>query len=373
MNRSTRMTPAFLSALVLTAGLAFGQAATETKTAKPTEPVLKGPAVKDNSMPGVRGQFGPDAARGKDARGMRGPNPQIFREAVMSLRNDSTPDELRLTATQEETIKLIGEDTRRTMQEFGTKHIEEVRELLKDLPPQERQKAQMFLRARAGVLGGPMGRGPNAEGPEGRPEGREARRPGGPRGEGFRPEGPADGEMMPPPPKGADGMKAEGMSEPKDAAPLTEEQKKEQAAKAEKAKARLKEIMESAPKREDAESKVNAILSDGQKDLVQKRIAEMQKKAEERAAERRPGRGRPGGEGEGRPGAKGGKELSPEQQAQREARRTEMREKLKNMSPEERKAYIEDMRAKRAEKGGKGPRGERKPAPDAERVTPPSP
>ena len=380
MKRSAWM----VAALVMSAGMAFGQATTTEKTTKAAEPVLKGPEVKDNSLPGTKGQFGPDGAKGKEVRGMQGPNPMLFRQAVMSLKNKETPEELRLTPTQEDSISLITDDAQRTNVEYRTKHMDEVRELMKDLPPQERQKAEMLLRARGaggpGGPGGPQGRqgrpaGPDgapADGPQGR-QGRPQRGPEGGKPEGFRPEGPVNDEMMPPP---KDGEKA---AKPGEA--LTPEQVKEREAKAEKAKARLKEIMESAPKPQDAQSRMYAILSDGQKTLVDKRLAEMTTKQQQQQANRRGGQGKPGEAGAKRPGGKRGGangEAGPDGQqapanAQREARRAEMREKMQNMTPEERKAFIEDMRAKREARRGQGKPGGAKPAPDKDSLTPPAP
>lgn len=375
MNRNNRMSSAFVGALVLTAGMAFGQAATETKSAKPADekPVLKGPEVKDNSLPGTRGQFAPgNNARGKDALAMRGPNPRLFRQAVMSLKNEQTPEDLRLTPTQEQALNLITDDTRRTAEEYRGKHMDEVRELMKDLSPQDRQKAEMLLRMAGGRPG---------------PGGPEARQQGGPRrGEGFRPEGPngrpqggpkegPDGEMMPPPLK--DGPAAKGEAKPDaDAKPLTEEEKQEKEAKAERAKARLKEIMESAPKPQDAESRVYAVLTDGQKALVEKRMTEMQAQQQKQAAERRGGKGEAGqraGRGQRGQAGEDRPQLTEEQKAQREAKRAEMREKLKNMSPEERKAFLDDMRAKRQARQDKNKPGESKPAPGTDSINPPAP
>jgi len=385
MKRSAWM----VAALVMSAGMAFGQATTE-KAVKPAEPVLKGPEVKDNSLPGTKGQFGPDGAKGKEVRGMQGPNPMLFRQAVMSLKNKETPEDLRLTPTQEDSINLISDDAQRTNTEYRTKHMDEVRELMKDLPPQERMKAEMLLRARgAGGPGGPQGRAGRPAGPDGAPgdgpqgrQGRPQRGPGpdGVKPEGFRPEGPANDEMMPPPPKDGEKAGPDGGVKAEKPDALTPEQIKEREAKAEKAKARLKEIMESAPKPQDAQSRVYAILSDGQKALVDKRLAEMTAKQQQQQANRRGGQGKPGEAGAKRPGGRRGAqgEAGPDGQqapanAERDARRAEMREKMQNMTPEERKAFIDEMRAKREARRGQGKPGEAKPAPGTDNVTPPAP
>lgn len=113
--------------------------------------------------------------------------------------------------------------------------------------------------------------------------------------------------------------------------------------KAEAARDRLEQIFENAPKPKDAQSKVWALLTDAQRPVLQAEIERLKKEG--------PGAGRPGGAEAGAPG--------------------DMREKLKNMSPEERQKFIAEMRQRRG--AGRAAEGQPKPAPGPGDVNVPPP
>lgn len=106
-------------------------------------------------------------------------------------------------------------------------------------------------------------------------------------------------------------------------------------AKAKDAREQLKNLVENAPKPADTHAAILAVLTAEQKTYVQEQGEKM------RARGPREGRGEGRGEGEG---MGEGQRLSPEQ-----------REKLKNMSPEERREALKKMReGKEGEGRGKG-------------------
>ncbi len=325
---------------------------------------LKGPKVKDSGVPGESRNFG-GGGEGKFDRERILPH-RAFMRAFEVVRGEDA-GALRLTEKQESELKAIEDSFRAEMDKYREEHREEAKKLIADLPPQERRRALELLGGPGGPGGqdGPRGerRGPGAErGPEGRgPEGRgpagggpdgekgPRQRPGqpgqpGPRG-GER-GGDGRGERR----GGPDGPRGERPADaPMDGGPMDgprgerggERGEKPDPAKAEAAKARLKELFEGAPKPDDSHSKMFAVLTADQKAAVEKELErvkqEMQQRREEMYKERV------------KKEIKGkmdemGDDASPEKV--REMIRNlpaEEREKIKAMSPEERREYVKKL------------------------------
>lgn len=275
------------------------------KPAKQEDP-LKGPKVDDGGVPGERRRF-TDSQGGPRERMQRELPTRAYVRAIESLKGESVPAADRLTAEQETKIKSIAQDFEKSQREYREKNREEVRGLLPKLTEEERRRA-------AALLGQWGGRGEGQRRGEGR----------GP--EGAKPMGEQDGMMSEPAPSAAD---------------------------SDAAKARLREIADGAPKAADAHAKMFAVLSGSQKELVQKELVKIREQTQNR----------PAGGQQGRPAAGGGPVTSiddpriPEQ----------MRERLKNMSPEDREAALkriserianaEGDQRRRGGQGGEGQQG----------------
>jgi len=264
--------------------------------------VLKGPDVKDGAAPGKNRKFAEKGGGGKGAYEQREVPMRQYARAFQILKADGksgkVADGAALTVDQEEEITSLVKDYGSSVQAFRKDNDAEIKELVRVLPPEERRKVM----AKLGELGGPgQGAGRGAGGPDA-PKGKKPAK-------GERPD--ADGDAM------NDGPRERASQAEIDAA-----------------MARLKELGAEAPKASDAQTKMWAVLNDQQKPLVKAELERMKVEAEKRRGERVGD-----GNGEGGPGAG----MTPE-----------MREKLKNMSPEERREAIQEFRKKRQAEGGGG-------------------
>lgn len=269
--------------LTLLAGSLIG-----VQTARADDDGLGGPKVKDNSVPGNRGKLG-DGSR---ERGEGRPQaPRAFIRAVESLKAESTPAELRLTAEQESKIKTLREEFEAKVQAYRDANKDEVIKLREDVGPRERRRIDEMLRG-----------------------------PG---------EGPREGARREERPKGEPGDDMMGEGKPVDEA------------KAEAARKRLREIMEASPQPTEVQTAVMGVLTEQQKEHVRTTMEKMAKERQEEMGQR----------GEGML-----ERLSPED-----------REKIKNMSPEERREFIREKMKERGEgeqgegRRGRGKGGEQKP------------
>jgi len=272
--------------LFLIAGLALATSlpAMAQTPPKTDEPVLSGPKVKEDGVPGEQRQFSPGRSKGKDMMGGEIPH-RNFMRAVESLKT-SEDMAVRLTTEQQSQIREINEGFVATTAEYRAEHRDEVRELLTKLTPEDRRRAQEFL---------------NRSG--------ENRRPELDKRKNVPKKGGEDGSM-------------EAKTDPK-----TGEQARE----------RMKELLAGAPNPADTHAKIHAVLTDAQKQAFK---GELQKVREEMEARRKP-------EGKDAPKApaKDGKEAKdgkgPKNIDINDPRIPEKaRERLKNMSPEEREEAI---------------------------------
>lgn len=297
--------------------------------------VLRGPQVRDNSVPGTKGKFG-GTGNQKEQRAQQPIPPRMMMEAIGVLKKDPTPQELRLTAEQETKIQDVHEDFRAKQKAFVDQHRDEIMKLRSELGPDAKKKIDERLRALPGFGG-------RAGGPDGTPgdnaKGRPERRPG--KGGGPGPGGGAGGD---------DAMK--------------ETSPADQSA----ALAKLKELAEKAPDAKDAQTRAWAVLTDGQKPIVEKELARLRKEGGARGPGA-PDAGGPGGDRlpPGVIGADGKVDMSKLP--------PRLRERLEKMSPEEREKAIQrlkervDAGRKGAGKGGNGA----KPAPEMDDVQVPAP
>ncbi len=325
------------SILMCVCGVAWGQAS--GTSAPKDEPVLKGPAVDDHSVPGQRGKFGgPGQGKGKERE--QALPPRLMIQAIEVLKKDSTPAEARLTDAQEQKIRAVQEEFRSSQREFVQANREEIVKLRSQLGPEARKKVDERLRSLPGI-GGP-GRGPGgADKALGRPDGK---------GKGQEPKADEKDDMM------------------QQAAPAQQEA----------AIARLKELVEKAPDPKDAQTKAWAVLSDPQKAIVKKEIERLRMQGPDRKGGPKPDGAAPGGEHPGPmlpPGA-----IGPDGKLDMSKLPPRMRERLESLTPEQREAAIKRLQQKgrpgAGEKGGvKRERAEdgSKPAPSMDEVDVPKP
>lgn len=305
-------------ALVASAGLAVAQDSNRPARDKPAGAPLGGPAVRDAGIPGEKRSFANTGKSPRDRMESRGVPARVFMQAINVIRGDQVGEGARLTAGQEELIRAVQADFQSSMKSYMDAHRDEVSALRSQLSPESRAKFDQ--RTRAAGLGGPGG-------PEGRagkakrtPDGRPAKKGGA----------------------GAD-HPAEEMDAPGKPAPGAPGS----AGNDEAVKRRLVELMEAAPKAKDAQAKVMSALSEPQKALVKTEIERLRKKGEQ---DRSPGAA-----------AAPGTDMP--------ALPENARERLKNMTPEQREEAMKRLRERR----GQGQGGQAKPAPGIDEVDVPAP
>lgn len=350
--RSASLLGLGLSAVLLTS--LAGTANAQLDGSPPGQPALRGPDVRDDSVPGQKRRFGPGKAQGKDRLDDRGTPPRIFMQALRILKDNDTPGDARLTPAQDEKLQAIGRGFREEVKAYMDQHHQEIQGLREKIGPEANAKIDGKLR-NAGFPGASGKNGPQGR-PEGRPEGKGGKRSprdGGPNGglngtsNGGR-DGGLDGEHMQPPlnDQAGDGQKLSRGKPRKEGKLIADDLAAAQ---------RLKEIMDAAPKFKDSEAQAWALLTETQRPIVQDELARLRENGPSRL---NPGQGRP---------SKGG----PDGALDAKEGREKMRERLENLSLEEReqmKQKIQDRRAKR------GPaNGQPKPPPPMEDVDVPTP
>lgn len=309
---------------------------------------LKGPKVKDSGVPGESRNFG-GGGDGKFDREQILPH-RAFMRAFEVVRGEDA-GALRLTEKQEAELKAIEDSFRAEMDKYRAEHREEAKRLIADLPPQERRRAMELLGGPGGPGAerrGPEGRGPAGGGPDGEkgPRQRPGQRGGEGRGErrggpdGPKGERPADAPM--------DGGPMDGPRDERGGEPRGERGEKPDPAKAEAAKARLKELIEAAPKADDTHSKMFAVLTAEQKAAVEKELEQVKKDMQQRREEMYKERVKKDIKGKI---DEMGDDAAPEKV--REMIRNlpaEEREKIKAMSPEERREYVKKLIVEKKQK-----------------------
>jgi hypothetical protein len=261
--------------------------------------LLGGPKVKDAGVPGENRRFTEGQGSGRD-RAREIPH-RLFMQSLDVLRGESA-GEIKLTGEQEDQIKTIDREFADSVRAYREEKKDEFRQLRETLPPAERRRLDEFARAPGAdrPQGERRGRGPDKDGPE-------------------------------------DAMSAKPSKE-----------------NAEAARQKLKEMIEGAPKPADAHAKIFGVLTQAQKDAVTKRFGKIREDMESRRDEMR-ARAMVEKRLKDRD-AEEAKEGSPRERMEallasipREERQ-QIREKLRDMSPEERRAYLQELQAKYAPK-----------------------
>jgi hypothetical protein len=256
-------------------------------------PPLKGPSVKDGSVPGEQRRF---AGGGGVRERMQGEIPhRLFRQALDSLRGEDVPEGVRLTQDQDRRLREIEQTFFNEMAMFREQHANEVRTLIAKLAPEDRRRAAEFLR-------GPGRPGADRPGPRAETEEKE-KAPGG----------------------GA------GKADP-------------EAAKV--ARERLKEILQSAPKAVEVHAKMIAVLSDAQRDAFKANLERLRKEAQQSHEDGM--RAKPGKEGGKAENGKARLNIG-ERGARGEDLPPRLKDRLRNMTPEERAEAIKRFRERRKE------------------------
>ncbi len=106
------------AALIVLSGTALAEPPANTNTDR--EPALRGPAVRDGGVPGMRRHFGDEGnMQGRMANRMP---PQVFIRALDAVRGDKVDEAVRLTPEQDQKIRAIMDDFRASMQKFHEEH-----------------------------------------------------------------------------------------------------------------------------------------------------------------------------------------------------------------------------------------------------------
>lgn len=212
---------------------------------------LKGPSGDDKSVPGETRKFGGPGGDRKERAAQMPVRHPMFMQALDVLRGDKAEESVRLTAEQDEKIAGIDRDMKAKAEAFRAEHGEEIRGLVSKLTPEDKRRFAALL----GQMGQP-GRGERAKG-AGRPA--AGQREGVKRPNAERASKPAEGD--------------DAMMQTPDAA------------SAEQAREKLRTLMETAPRPEDAHKAIFGVLTEAQRPLVQAEIERMRKEMEQRAAE----------------------------------------------------------------------------------------
>jgi hypothetical protein len=287
---------------VLTLTLLAGSALCTSALSTPAfaDDGLGGPKVKDESVQGQPRKLAgvPGAREGAQRVPHRG-----FLRALLSLQKDDAPAGLRLSEGQLAAIRQANEQFVNSVQDYVGKNKATIEQLRDQLPAPERQRVDGFFRMAEDIVSlrdMSEANQPAKGGAEPRPEGSERQR------------GPGRGEG-----KGKEGKGKQDSS--KQDEPKPDEPKGDEAQQRE-AREQLRTLMEGAPKPADAHAAMIAVLSEEQKAYVKEQGNKQRGQGEGR---------RPGGRGE----AGEGPRLTEEQ-----------REKLRSMSPEERREFLKKLR-----------------------------
>ncbi len=132
---------AILTSCLLSGGAAVGTASAQSPTDKTVEPALKGPAVgarPDGKGKGT-GEFGPDAVAKKASTRASAPVTMAeFVKAIETLRNAPTPEANRLTADEDARIKAALAEQEQASKAYLDAHRQEIDALRSKLSATDR-------------------------------------------------------------------------------------------------------------------------------------------------------------------------------------------------------------------------------------------
>lgn len=241
---------------------------------------------------------------------------RVFMKALEVIRGEQASEDVRLTAEQNEQLKAHMDGYQAEVAKFREANGEKIRALAAKLSPEDRKKAMQRLAPYLNERGGRPGE-----------KGDKKARPGN--------DKPAD-EM---------------------GDPMTPVDEKESNG----AMYQLKKLAENAPNQANVQAKLWTVLTDAQKPLVQKELERIQKEQREK---NKPADG-------AKPGEPGADPIMDNPRIPQE-----LKDKLKDMTPEERRAALREYRQKRQQDGkGKQPEkgGEKLPPPGMDDVEVPAP
>jgi len=365
-------------------GLAMGQGEQPGRR----EPPLRGPQVVDRMPPGSQSRFGGEEG-GRDRMEQARIPHDLYLRAVLSLDAPETPEHLRLTEGQRLRIQELQEAFRRDMRAHLEQHAGEFRGQLRQDRPIDRP-AQPDARPDGPRQGRPDARpAPDArpdarpgDAPGQRPDARPIqRRQGEP---GVRPEVRPEGRPDARP--GPDARPAPQRVEPGAVrSPMDEAERRARAQ-------RIAEIRRSGPQIADVEAKVWNLLTEPQQAHVGARLDEVRREIDARRDEayremmtdrlraEREARGVQGGPpGAGDPARRRAvleaieRGEIPAELLERLPERA--RERLRAMSPEDRRRAVERLMERRfgEDRPGQAAPGQRRPPPPMDTVDVPDP
>jgi hypothetical protein len=189
-------------------------------------PPLKGPVVKDGSVPGENRSFG-GGGKGLRERAQQETPHRLFMAALGSLRGEQADPAVRLSPEQDDKLRAIDREFQASVEAYKAAHAAEFRDLVAKLPPDDRKRVGEFF----------GGRRPAAL---------------------LRPNTP----------------QSEPMDAMKDADPKA----------AEDARARLRELIAGAPQPGEVHAKMYAVLSESQRPVFQAELERLKKEMLDRRA-----------------------------------------------------------------------------------------
>lgn len=293
--------------LVGIAGLALSSVAMAQDSAEP----LKGPPVRDNSVPGTKRSFGSGAGKtGKDRLDPIGTPMPVFMKAIDTLRGDAGGDN-KISDEQDSQIKTMRSEFEASVKTYATQHQDEIKSLISKISPEDRAKFNQVIGREGGRLG-------------------LAKR-------GFRSPGKNEQKNE------GSGGEMQGNSGSTKAPAVNAEE-------AGKARERLKAIFDGRPAAKDVQTKIFGVLTDTQKKLVQDALQKQRDELATRAASKKaPAKSNSAPtadpKGEKKSGAAADLKGKSADEIMNDPRVPErLRERLKAMSPEDREKAIKRVR-----------------------------
>ncbi|GJQ29511.1 MAG: hypothetical protein HBSAPP03_13950 [Phycisphaerae bacterium] len=113
---------------------------------KPAPP-LKGPTVKDGSVPGENRSFAGGGKGLRDRAQQETPH-RLFMAALNALRGEKADTAMRLSPEQDEKLRAIDREFQASVEAYKTEHAAEFRDLVANLPLEDRKRVGEFFGGR---------------------------------------------------------------------------------------------------------------------------------------------------------------------------------------------------------------------------------
>jgi len=219
--------------LALLSGLALGQ------SSKPSEAPLKGPSVKDDSVPGENRKFGGPSRDRKDRVGTEIPH-RMFMKALDVLRGEKAESSVRLASDQSKKIEAIEQEYKDALHAFGTEHKAEIADIREKGGPEVRHRLEALGLIDAESTRKAKGSKPSTESTESKDK--------------MDSDSPPAGDS--------------------------------QGGNTKVLRAEIKKLLESAPKIDDFHAKIWAVLTESQKPVVEKEIERLRAEVKNKRTEK---------------------------------------------------------------------------------------